>query len=99
MGHIGKLSGQDFDLFVNRLVFVHNKHVLAFHGAQAAFYLYAGCSQILVGNGHRQFFSQILEFLIYLFRFQFKLVFCLTLKISLIVLYLHHNELNLITPP
>ena len=60
MGHIGKLSGQDFDLFVNRLVFVHDEHVLALYLAHAAFDLYAGCSQILVGNVQRQFFSQIL---------------------------------------
>jgi hypothetical protein len=73
MGHIGKLGGEDFDLFVNGFVFVHDEHVLAFHSAQAAFHFYAGSPQVLFGNGQGQFFSQILEFLVYLFRFQFTL--------------------------
>jgi hypothetical protein len=60
MGHVGELSGQDFDLFVIGYVFVHDEHVLDFHCAQAAFNLYAGCPQIQFGNGHRQFFGQIL---------------------------------------
>ena len=73
MGQFGNFGGQDFDFFVNGFVFVHDEHLPAFDGAQAAFYLDAGCSQILFGNGHRQSFSQILEFLIYLFRFHLTL--------------------------
>ena len=90
MGQIGNFGGQDFNLFVNGFVFVHDEHIPAFDGAQATFYLDAGRSQILFGNGHRQFFSQILEFLIYLFWFHIAFGDIQILKKPTLVLYLHH---------
>ena len=41
------------------IMFIHDKKVFPFYFAQTAFYLYAGSSKILFGNGYCQLFSQI----------------------------------------
>ena len=74
MRKIRQLSGQGVNFFVNGFMFIHDKKILAFNLAQTAFHLDARSSQILLGNSDLEFFCQIFELLVYLFRFHISLV-------------------------
>ena len=69
MGHLCQLGCQDPDFFAHGFVFIHDKKPSALDLAQAAFGFDAGGAKILFGNGYSQLFSQLLELLVYLFRF------------------------------
>ena len=69
MGYRGKLGGQDPYFFMNRLVFVHDKQILAFNGTQAALNFNPRSLQILFGNCDLHAFRQIFKLLIELIGF------------------------------
>ena len=69
MGYAGQLAGQNFNFFMHRLVFVHDKQFLAFNGAKAASDLNSRNLEVLFGNGNLHSFRQVLELLIQLIGF------------------------------
>ena len=85
MGYRGKLGGQDSDFFMNGLVFVHDKQILAFNGTEAALNFNPRRPQILFGNCNLHAFSQIFKLLIQLIGFHFLLALQ-ALKIAAYVL-------------
>jgi hypothetical protein len=56
---------------MNGLMFVHDKHILAFNQTETAFDFYSSRLQVLLGNRDLHAFSQIHELLIQLIGFHF----------------------------
>ena len=71
MGYLGQLGGQYPDFFMNGLMFVHDKHVLAFNQTETTFDFYSCRLQVLLGNRDLHAFSQIFKLLIQLIGFHF----------------------------
>jgi hypothetical protein len=69
MGCLGQMSGQNFDFFMQRLVFIHDKQFLAFYGAKAASDLDSRNLEILLGDRNLHPFRQVFELLIQLIGF------------------------------
>ncbi len=65
---LGQGRGQHADLFSERLVLVDDYELLPMHYARAANHPYAGIAKIMLFNPDPQFFGEIFEFLVDLFR-------------------------------
>lgn len=69
MGYHGQLSSKNFNFFLQRLVFVHDKQFLTLHNAKAASDLEPRNLEVLFGNANLHSFRQVFELLIQLIRF------------------------------
>ena len=71
MGCLGQLGGQYADFFMNGLMFVHDKEILALDGTETTFDFNPRRLQVLLGNRDLRALSQIFKLVIQLIGFHF----------------------------